>query len=95
MRQRELTPFPGALLLLVLVLPLALALHLVGMGEHGMEMLGACFAVLEAALLIGFVWTRTRPVLAVAAVGGTVVVPLPTPVPKGRYPPDDGTVLRD
>ena len=96
MTERGLTAHPSALLLLVLVLPLALTLHLVGMGEHGMDMLGACFAVLQAvALLIGFAWIRRHAVLSTSTAGVNVVVPLATPVPKGRYPPDEGTILRD
>src|SRR5512134_3102569 len=81
---------------LLLLLTLGLAWHAVGIGTHaGMEMAGACLAVLVALGLVLrppdiHLVTETpsdrRPQLR--------PMPLPRPPSRGRHPPRDCTVLR-
>ena len=84
-----------ALLLLFFILPVILTVHLMAMAEHSMGMLGACLAVLQAVvLLIGFTSIVGRMVLETTSARVAVVAPR-TPIPQGRHPPGEGTVLRD
>lgn len=85
---------PAALLLVVAVLCLALAMHVAVMGDHVMSMLGACLAVLVAIVLtiripsassLRLVWSGEPAIRGIASGGSP---------PRGRYPPDEGTVLR-
>lgn len=85
---------PAALLLVVAVVCLALAMHAAAMGDHVMSMPGACLAVLVAIVLtlripsassLQFV-ESDEPAIRWVAPGASP--------PRGRYPPDEGTILR-
>ena len=79
-------------LLAVAVLCLALALHGAAMGDHMMAMLGACLAVLVVIALV------LEPVSLLGLVVAPIQAPrsisrVTAPVPLGRHPPDEGTIL--
>ncbi|MEX2556082.1 MAG: hypothetical protein WEB06_10655 [Actinomycetota bacterium] len=85
---------PAALLLVVAVLCLALAMHAAAMGDHVMSMLGACLAVLVAIVLT--LWIPVASSLRLVGPDRPTIrwiAPGASP-PRGRYPPDEGTVLR-
>lgn len=79
---------------LLLLLTLGLAWHAVGMGGHGgMEMLGACLAVLVA---LGLVLSPPQAVIAGEPQQRRPprLLPLVAQPSGGRHPPQEGTVLR-
>jgi hypothetical protein len=82
------------LVVLLLLVALALALHLVGMADHTTMMVGAYVVLLAAAALLLEPRERFMPIPFLieegAALGPTRFV-----LARGRYPPDEGTVLRD
>lgn len=82
------------LVVLLLLVALALALHLVVMADHTMMMLGACFALLAASILL------VHPAPGLAAIPawidvGRPMAPTHSIIARGRYPPEEGTVLLD
>ena len=82
------------LVLLLLLLALALAFHLVVMADHTMMMLGACVALLAAAILVITVPFEFVPIPAWSERGSQIDPPRLI-ITRGRHPPQEGTVLLD
>ena len=94
MLRSDLRPARRLLVILLLVIGMALLVHLTGMGVHEMSMFGACLAVLQA-MVVSFVLALVVRGTVVSPVGPSAsVATLAAPPATGRYPPDDGTVIR-
>ena len=94
MLRRDLRPARRLLVILLLVIGMALLVHLTGMGVHEMSMFGTCLAVLHTIVVSFFLALVVRgPVGSPVALSASVAAPAAPPA-TGRYPPDDGTVLR-
>lgn len=82
------------MVVLLLLVALALALHLVAMADHTMMMLGACFALLAASILLLHLPSGFVPIPA-GIDTGQPIAPARLVIARGRYPPEAGTVLLD
>jgi len=82
------------LVVLLLLAALSLALHLVGMADHATMMVGAYVVLLAASALLLQPRVEFMPI-PVWIEEGAAVGPTPFVLARGRYPPDERTVLRD